>query len=214
MIKSRCGIVCDPQKCKEAFGIDCTGCPNITKPPWGDSCPVKDCCEGCGHDHCGQCADFPCSLIIEYAYDKEHGDGGKRIENCCIWAEQENKAVFNPVKFISAVAKQDADTLRQLFTPDAVICWHDSNEQFTVAEYIRANCEYPGAWNGEIQRIEKTNNGMVLLTKIFSDDFATFVTAFIRLENGKISRLDEYYADYNDEIPEWRRKMNIGKPIS
>ena len=31
MIKSRCGIVCEPQVCKEAFGVDCAGCPNITQ---------------------------------------------------------------------------------------------------------------------------------------------------------------------------------------
>ena len=122
--------------------------------------------------------------------------------------------MFDPEKFIAAVANQEATELQALFNPDAVICWHDSNEQFTVAEYIRANCEYPGKWNGEIQRIEKVDSGMILLTKIFSDDFATFVTSFIKLENGKISRLDEYYADFSDEIPEWRRKMNIGKPIS
>ena len=63
MIKSRCGIICNPQKCKEAFGFDCAGCPNITKPMWGDLCPVKDCCEGKKLEHCGECSDFPCDLL-------------------------------------------------------------------------------------------------------------------------------------------------------
>jgi len=89
MIKSRCGIVCEPQKCKEAYGLDCTGCPNICKPPWGESCPVKDCCEKRGYDHCGQCPEIPCDILKEFAYDKEHGDNGERIENCRKWAESE-----------------------------------------------------------------------------------------------------------------------------
>ena len=70
------------------------------------------------------------------------------------------------------------------------------------------------ARNGEIQRIEKSSTGMVLLTKIFSDDFVVFVTSFIALKDGKITQLDEYYADYNCEVPKWRKDMNIGKPIS
>ena len=88
MIKSRCGIVCDPQKCKEEFGFDCAGCPNITKPCWGDSCPVKDCCEGKGLEHCGLCGDFPCELLNSFAYDKEQGDDGARIEQCRKWAAE------------------------------------------------------------------------------------------------------------------------------
>jgi len=88
MIKSRCGIVCDTKLCKETYGFDCAGCANISKPPWGDSCPVKDCCEGRGHDHCGLCNDFPCDMLNEFAYDKEHGDDGKRIEQCRMWAGQ------------------------------------------------------------------------------------------------------------------------------
>jgi hypothetical protein len=121
--------------------------------------------------------------------------------------------IFDAESFISAVARQDAKALGSFFSKDAVICWHDSNEQFTVGEYIRANCEYPGAWNGEIQRVEKIDNGVAIVTKIFSHDFATFVSAYIKLEGGKISRLDEYYADYNGEIPKWRKDMKIGKAI-
>jgi len=115
---------------------------------------------------------------------------------------------FDPVNFVAAIAAQDADALRQFFVPEATIYWHDSNEKFCVQEYVRANCEYPGSWNGEIERIAKTDSGLILLTKIFSHDFVTFVTAFITLSGGKISRLDEYYADYNTDIPEWRQKMN------
>ncbi len=63
----------------------CTGCVNIDKPFWGDACPVKACTEGKAHAHCGQCADFPCQLLNQFAYDEKQGDGGKRIEQCRLW---------------------------------------------------------------------------------------------------------------------------------
>jgi len=85
MIKSRCGIVCDTQKCKEAFGVDCAGCVNIDQAPWGE-CAVKVCCEGKQLEHCGMCAGFPCESLNSYAYDKEHGDNGARIAQCREWA--------------------------------------------------------------------------------------------------------------------------------
>jgi hypothetical protein len=216
MIESRCGILCSQCHYREEVG--CEGCTNIDKPFWGDSCPVKDCCEGRGHEHCGLCDEFPCKLLTGFAYNVEQGDNGKRIEACRGWAGRTPNEIspLNIGHFIQSVAGQNADDLRGHFNQDAVIFWHDSNEQFTVDEYIRANCEYPGNWNGEIQRVIKTDDGVVVLTKIFSDDYtiATFVTSIIKLQNGKISRLDEYYADCDGEIPEWRKQMNIGKPIS
>ena len=84
MVESRCGILCS--ECDYREKVNCEGCVNISKPFWGDSCPVKDCCEGRGYDHCGQCEEFPCELLNGFAYDKEEGDGGKRIETCRMWA--------------------------------------------------------------------------------------------------------------------------------
>jgi len=87
MIKSRCGIVCDPVKCKESFGIDCAGCPNIAMATWGE-CDVKICCEGKGLAHCGFCNDFPCDVLKGFSYEKEHGDDGARIEQCQKWVAE------------------------------------------------------------------------------------------------------------------------------
>lgn len=86
MIESRCGILCSECKYKEQ--VNCKGCVNIDKPFWGESCPVKSCCEGKELLHCGKCADFPCDLLNKFAYDKEQGDDGKRIEQCKKWACQ------------------------------------------------------------------------------------------------------------------------------
>ncbi|MDE7003144.1 MAG: DUF3795 domain-containing protein [Oscillospiraceae bacterium] len=88
MVESRCGILCGQCEYREQMG--CTGCVNIQKPFWGDSCPVKSCTEGKKHAHCGQCEAFPCQLLNQFAYDEKQGDGGKRIEQCQLWkgAEQ------------------------------------------------------------------------------------------------------------------------------
>ena len=87
MIESRCGILCGECSFQEQTG--CAGCLQIQKPFWGDSCPVKSCCEEKEHTHCGQCGDFPCALLNQFAYDEKQGDGGKRIEQCTLWKEIE-----------------------------------------------------------------------------------------------------------------------------
>ena len=83
MIESRCGIVCS--ECEYRASVGCNGCTTIDKPFWGDSCPLKACCETKGLEHCGQCDGFPCELLVGFAFDESQGDGGKRIEQCRVW---------------------------------------------------------------------------------------------------------------------------------
>ena len=113
--------------------------------------------------------------------------------------------------FWKAVLAQKREELPAYFAPGAVIRWHCSNEQFTVGEYIRANCDYPGEWDGAIERIEKTSAGYVTAVHVFpTDHSASFhVVSFMTLENDRIVSLDEYWAD-DGEAPEWRKKMHIG----
>ena len=84
MIESRCGLCCS--SCEYREKMNCKGCVLMTKPFWGDVCSVKSCCEEKKHEHCGLCPDFPCDLLKQFAYDKEQGDDGKRIEQCKIWS--------------------------------------------------------------------------------------------------------------------------------
>ena len=55
-------------------------------------------------------------------------------------------------RYRNYIAEQDAEKLRPFFHKNAFIRWHCTNEHFTVSEFLRANCEYPGNWNGEILR--------------------------------------------------------------
>ena len=117
-------------------------------------------------------------------------------------------------RFFKTVLSQDAEELRKLFQKNAVIKWHCSNEVFTLDEYIKANCEYPGNWNGEIERIEENANTIILACRVFPrDNSESFhVVSFIHLKDDLIIEMDEYWSD-DGIAPEWRKKMKIGKRI-
>lgn len=112
------------------------------------------------------------------------------------------------------VLRQDADAIRSYFHPDAVIRWHCTDEQFTVEEFIRANCEYPGDWDGEIERIEHSGDLIVTVLRVFPKDrSASFhVSSFIRVAEERIASADEYWAD-DGPAPQWRQALHIGTSI-
>ena len=57
MVESRCGILC--RECEYKEKMNCGGCVHIDKPFWGDSCPVKSCCEGKGWSIAVNAVTFP-----------------------------------------------------------------------------------------------------------------------------------------------------------
>ena len=113
------------------------------------------------------------------------------------------------------VAEQNAAGLRRYFAEDAVIRWHNTNELFTVEEYILANCEYPGTWMGEMERLVEGNEGtMITVVRVHDPEESVSVhaTSFIRLEAGQIVEMDEYWGD-DGRIPKWRQDKKIGRHI-
>ena len=65
---------------------------------------------------------------------------------------------------------QDRESLRAWFWPDARIIWPCTEEVFTVEEFLIANCEYPGAWSGELLHVTPTPMGAVTEVRIASAD--------------------------------------------
>ena len=122
--------------------------------------------------------------------------------------------IMDVKEFWIDVLKQNREKLISYFHKDAVIRWHCSNELFTVSEYIKANCEYPGEWEGKIERIEKTENMIITAVKVYSVNKINYfhVVSFIKTENNLITEMDEYWAD-DTEVPEWRHNMKIGSKI-
>lgn len=116
--------------------------------------------------------------------------------------------------YFRALIGQDPDRLAEFFDKDAYINWHNTNEHFTVSEFIRANCEYPGSWDGELEREEYIGDLIIAVAHIFSRDMGVSFhsTSFIKTKNGRIQSIDEYFGD-DGRAPEWRLEMNIGSKI-
>lgn len=115
-------------------------------------------------------------------------------------------------EYWNCVANQDERKLKEYFHKDACIRWHNTNEEFSVQEFLRANCDYPGSWEGEIERIEEIGNTIITVTRVWTDDISFHVTSFFEIEDDKIKKLDEYWGD-DTEAPGWRKDKKIGRSI-
>lgn len=118
-------------------------------------------------------------------------------------------------EYWKATLRQDASTMKNYFDSDAYIRWHNTNEQFTVDEFIQANCEYPYTWDGNIERVQTIDDVIITVVHVFSIDqpISVHVTSFIRIKNDKIMSIDEYWGD-DGIAPQWRLDKKIGKPIT
>lgn len=78
--------------------------------------------------------------------------------------------------------------------------WHGTNERFTVEEYIRANCEYPGTWDGEIESIDRMGDLFFVVTRVFPMDRSSSCHCVSRIcwQENKICSLDEWW-----QMTEW-----------
>ena len=117
-------------------------------------------------------------------------------------------------KYWDAVLKQQAEVMRTYFHKEARIRWINTNEGFTVEEFIRANCEYPGTWEGQIERTVAADNTLFTIVHVFSADCqASFhVASLIEIQGDKIISLDEIWGD-DGPAPQWRLDLRLGRPI-
>lgn len=123
-------------------------------------------------------------------------------------------ADFQAKDFWRDVLAQDRAALPRWFAPGARVNWHCTNERFTAAEFVRANCDYPGQWDGQVERELWAGDTLVTVTRVFSKTGAPsfHVTSIFRLEDGRIARMDEYWAD-DGPPPLWRQEMGLGEKI-
>lgn len=117
-------------------------------------------------------------------------------------------------RYWRAALAQKPEKMRPFFREDAVIRWPNTNEQFRVEEFIRANCEYPGSWAGEVERVERVGSLIITVVHVYSTDetVSCHVTSFIQTEGDRIISLDEYWGD-DGPPPRWRLEMGIGRVI-
>lgn len=121
---------------------------------------------------------------------------------------------MNVEKYWHAVLNQSPEAMKVYFHEDSLIRWHNTDECFTVDEFITANCVYPGNWAGEIQRIEQLPSLTITVVHVYSKDqkLSFHVTSFIQLKEDKIAGIDEYWS-FDEDAPDWRKKLKLSKPI-
>ena len=117
-------------------------------------------------------------------------------------------------EFWKAIVQQKPDEIRSYFKEAAIIRWHNTNEEFTLEEFIKVNCEYPGNWDCKVERIEEIGDLIITVTKVFSTDsyISVHATSFLRMEDGKIASMDEYWGD-DGSPPQWRLEKRLGRKI-
>ena len=72
---SICGIDCDT--CKVGKDQGCNGCKNIKGKVFWGACDLYACCDNKHLEHCGNCSDFPCGTLQEWAAS----ENPERIDN-------------------------------------------------------------------------------------------------------------------------------------
>ena len=104
-----------------------------------------------------------------------------------------------------AIAAQDEEKLASFFTAGAQIVWPNTEECFDLPGYLRANCDYPGQWEGKVEKIAK--DGSYSVAKVWSPEgTAARAVTFYQWENGKIVQMTEYWGDIGP-APGWRREL-------
>ncbi len=111
---------------------------------------------------------------------------------------------------------QKWDQLAKHFRKDAIIRWHNTNEEFNVSEFVLANCEYPGDWSVQIERVLQSddNSRVISIAKVNlkSGNISFHVTSIFTFKNNKIMWLDEFWSE-DGCAPQWRIDRKIGRKI-
>ena len=48
---------------------------------------------------------------------------------------------------------------------------------------MRANCDYPGSWCGEVERVECIENTIITVTRVWSSKSSFHVTSFFEMKD-------------------------------
>jgi len=107
------------------------------------------------------------------------------------------------------------DKIAGYYSETAVIRVHDTNEQFTLEEFVSMNRSIPGGgWSVDVERLERAGDIVVSVARLTpKDDLDTnFVVSFFEVQDGKIVKQDDYWGVYGSP-EEWRAGTPIGKPF-
>ncbi len=121
-----------------------------------------------------------------------------------------NKAVVNALWH--KIGQQTWGELAQYFSEDARIYWRNTNEVFSVDEFLRANSEYPGDWQIRLMKLMESDDTVISVVQVRLNDSSTsfHATSFFTFQDHKIIKLEEYWGD-DGMPPAWRISKHIGR---
>lgn len=128
----------------------------------------------------------------------------------------EGVVVMDIVRFWRAVAAQKAEEITAFFNENAIVKWHNTNEQFTAEEFVKVNCIYPGEWDVEFEKVVEIDGMIITAVRVFDEGkgLSCHATSFFQIVDDLIICVDEYWGD-DGEAPEWRLKSGLkGSGIS
>jgi hypothetical protein len=151
---------------------------------------------------------YPCGILVPYRTEAE---GWVR--------EKAEAAIVEPKELITglwnAMDRRRWHEIADYFCSDAAIFWHNTNERFTVPEFVEANSSYPGRWTIQVERLEEIGDLVISVVDVASVEGgqSCHAVSFFELEGGRIRTLHEYWGD-NGRPPQWRIDRKIGTDIS
>ena len=98
------------------------------------------------------------------------------------------------------------DDVRALFSETAVITWPNTEEVFTLDEFIAVNEAYPGEWDEEVLQCYKAEDRIISETMVKGKEVSFLAIGFFTIQEGKITALREYWTAV-EAAPEWRKEL-------
>jgi len=119
------------------------------------------------------------------------------------------------IDFWEDMNNQNWDKLSPYFSETAMINWHNTNESFSVSEFVLVNSHYPGDWLIKVENLVTIDNIVISVIKIQLKDHSIsfYATSFFEFKAEKIEVLDEYFGE-NAQPPQWRIAMQLGASIT
>ena len=95
--------------------------------------------------------------------------------------------------------------LPEYFSDTAAINWHNTNECFSVQDFVLVNSKYPGEWRITVKRLHSIGDIVISVAMVAPKNGGKsyHVTSFFEFSAGKIAVLDEYWGE-DGNPPLWR----------
>ena len=116
-----------------------------------------------------------------------------------------NNKILLVKKFWQFLNDAEFDNFSLVMQKNAKVILANTNESFkSCLDYIEFNKNYPGRWFASLENLVNTDNQVVTIYKVYSEQETHFVTSVFEFSDNLISKITEYWGEIG-EPPEWRK---------